>query len=345
MRKDSTIVLATRGSALALAQANLVLDQCRTAFPDLRFEAKVIRTTGDKLETASLSQSGKNLPKGLFTKELEVTLLNGQADFAVHSLKDLPTDLPAGLTLGAVTQRADVRDVLIYRQDRAGKIRSVQNLRQRTTVGTSSTRRRAQLLAQRPDLEVVELRGNIITRLQKLCRKRDLDAIVLAAAGLERMNCHITPDGRLLGDVVPEGLSAIAFDMDTMVPCVGQGALGIEVRENDERIARICERLNHLSTEQCVTAERSFLAAMGGGCASPVAAFAEIVDDEIHMRAISFPDAIIHRAFGTCAQNNAADLGRQLAGALTKGNPASQGSADAPGVPSIYAHRESPTRV
>src|SRR5580765_2093223 len=113
MRSDSTIVLATRGSALALAQANLVLNQCRATFRDLRFELKVMRTTGDKLETASLAQSGKSLPKGLFTKELEVALLNGEADLAVHSLKDLPTDLPPGLKLGAAGKRADVRDVLI----------------------------------------------------------------------------------------------------------------------------------------------------------------------------------------------------------------------------------------
>jgi porphobilinogen deaminase len=158
------------------------------------------------------------------------------------------------------------------------------------------------------------------------------------------MNFRIASDGRLIGDAIPEGLSATLLDLAVMVPCVGQGALGIEVREGDERIARICEGLNHLDTEQCVTAERSFLAAMGGGCASPVAAYAEIVDDAIHLRAISFPDGIIRRAVGTCLRNNSANLGRQLAEAL-KGNPALQCSDGASGAPSPYAHRESPARV
>jgi hydroxymethylbilane synthase len=347
MHRDSPIVLATRGSALALAQAEIVLNECRAAFPDFRFDVKVIRTTGDKLETASLSQGGKGLPKGLFTKELEVALLNGQADFAVHSLKDLPTGLPAGLKLGAVSRRANVRDVLICSASErrsSGEIPSLQNLRKSAIVGTSSTRRRTQLLAQRPDLNIIELRGNIITRLQKLSRKQDMDAIVLAAAGLERMNFRIASDGRLIGHAVPEGLSATLLDLEVMIPCVGQGALGIEVREGDERVAMICQGLNHLNTEQCVTAERSFLAAMGGGCASPVAAYAEIVDGEIHMRAISFPDGIIRRAFGTCTRNNSANLGRHLAEAL-KGSPALQRSDGASDGPSSYAHRESPARV
>jgi len=319
MYKDSTIVLATRGSALALAQADLILNQCRTEFPSLRFEINVIRTTGDKLETASLSQGGKSLPKGLFTKELEIALLNRQADLAVHSLKDLPTDLPAGLKLGAVGQRADLRDVLICcdsQQHYSGQILTLQDLRHGAVVGTSSTRRQAQLLAQRPDLNIVELRGNIITRLQKLACKRDMDAIVLAAAGLERLNFQLTPDGRLSGSSIPDGLLASLLDVNVMVPCVGQGALGVEIRENDARITAICERLNHLPTEQCVGAERSFLAAMGGGCASPVAAYAEIVDDEIRMRAISFPDGIIRQAFGTAERHQGAELGQQLAAKL-----------------------------
>jgi len=344
MHRDSPIVLATRGSALALAQANLMRNACEAAFPDLRFEVQVIRTTGDKLETASLSQSGKSLPKGLFTKELEVALLNGHADLAVHSLKDLPTDLPAGLKLGAVSKRADVRDVLIYsdaRQRSAEKTLSLQNLPKSAIVGTSSTRRRAQLLAQRADLNIIELRGNIITRLQKLARNQDMDTIVLAAAGLERMNFRIGPDGRLIGHAVPEGLSATLLDLEIMIPCVGQGALGIEVREGDERIAKICERLNDVNTGQCVTAERSFLAAMGGGCASPVAAYAEIVGGQVYMRALSFPDGVIRQAAGTCARENAADLGRQLAEALKKKSPTLLCLGAVPGGSTIYAHRES----
>src|SRR5437016_5438056 len=204
------MTIATRGSALALAQANLVFDQCRAAFPKLKFEIKILKTTGDKLQRASLASPAPSLPKGLFTKELEVALLKHQADLAVHSLKDLPTELPAGLKLGAVGKRADARDALVYRDgeyldaqkarasveewspghaDRLGfKPRlSLGELPRGATVATSSTRRKAQLLAPRPDLNVVEIRGNIVTRLQKLADKPELDALLIAAAGLERL--------------------------------------------------------------------------------------------------------------------------------------------------------------
>src|SRR5258708_38139687 len=147
------LLLATRGSALALAQANLILAQCRAAFPNLEFELKIIKTTGDKLQTASLAQEGKTLPKGLFTKELEVALLENKADLAVHSLKDLPTDLPSGLKLGAVGERADVRDVLIYRECDHRPNLALQDLPAGAVVATSSTRRKAQLLTANPNLK------------------------------------------------------------------------------------------------------------------------------------------------------------------------------------------------
>src|SRR5947208_10550793 len=189
--KDTTIPLATRGSALALAQANLVLAQCRAAFPKLRFDLKIVKTTGDKLQSASLAQEGKSLPKGLFTKELEIALLKHKAELAVHSLKDLPTELPAGLKLGAVSKRVDVRDVLAYRdaeylsaqraraaveewspghsERRGFEPRAVlRDLPRGATGAASSPRRKAQLLARRPDQNVVEIRGNVVTRLQKL---------------------------------------------------------------------------------------------------------------------------------------------------------------------------------
>ena len=316
--KHSTIFLATRGSALALAQTNMILAECRAAFPKLRFDTRVIKTTGDKMQTASLAQGGKNLPKGLFTKELEVALLEGDADLAVHSLKDLPTELPVGLALGAVTERADVRDVLIYREAAQRGFESVgmlEELPQGAKVGTSSTRRRAQLLAQRPDLDIVEVRGNIISRLGKLARKQ-MDALVLAAAGLERMKFIITPEGQLSGEGIPKSLRAMILDLNVMLPCVGQGALGIEIREDDTRIGAVCERLNHFFTERCVTAERAFLAAMGGGCASPVAAYAEVIGNKIQMRAISFPDGIIRGAEATSEFTGAEAMGRQLAAEL-----------------------------
>jgi porphobilinogen deaminase len=332
-------VIATRGSALALAQANLVIAQCRTAFPRLTFELKIIKTTGDKLQTASLAQEGKALPKGLFTKELEVALLKHKADIAVHSLKDLPTELPSGLKLGAVGKRADVRDVLIYRDEKYlraaeadtasadwspgqserrgfGPKLTIKKLPKGATVATSSTRRKAQLLAQNPGLNVPEIRGNVVTRMTKLAEKSELDATILAMAGLARLDFIVTPEGRLEGDAVPDGLLATVLEAEEMLPCVGQGALGIEVREHDERIATLCERLNHFNTMVCVTAERTFLAAMGGGCQSPVAALAEVVGDKLRMRALSFTNGPVRRAEAKRPLKEAVELGEQLANEL-----------------------------
>src|SRR5690348_7006190 len=223
MAAERPIIIATRGSALALAQANLIATQCRAAFPRLRFELKIIKTTGDKLQKASMAKVEGGLPKGLFTKELEVALVKGQADLAVHSLKDLPTDLPAGLVLAATPKRADVRDVLIYRdaefiRTRAADIASadwapgqdalrgykphlkLKDFPQGTTIATSSTRRKEQLLAARPDLKIVEIRGNVITRMQKVAEQGGLDATVLALAGITRLNFEVKPDGTLVGD-------------------------------------------------------------------------------------------------------------------------------------------------
>jgi hydroxymethylbilane synthase len=319
---SSPIIIATRGSALALAQANQVLAQCRAAFPSLAFELKLIKTTGDKLQTASLAQEGAALPKGLFTKELEVALLEQRADLAVHSLKDLPTELPTGLMLGAVGQRADVRDVLIYRGAGQSAGRgfkpglAVKDLPAGAVVATSSTRRKAQLLTLNPGLKVPDIRGNVATRMQKVAERAEMDATVLALAGLTRLNFRITPAGRLEGDAVPDGLLATILDTDVMLPCVGQGAVGIEVREGDERVAALCERLNHFDTRQCVTAERAFLAAMGGGCQSPVAAYAEVAGSQLQMRALSFASGPMRRGRAKRPINEAAELGQQLAAEL-----------------------------
>ena len=355
MASERPIIIATRGSALALAQANLIAAQCRETFPKLRFELKIIKTTGDKLQKASMAKVGESLPKGLFTKELEVALVKGHADLAVHSLKDLPTDLPAGLVLAATPKRADVRDVLIYRDAAFIKTRAAGFVSQPSTpinreqalnpqpvdwvpgqdalrgfkphlklkdfpkgaiVATSSTRRKEQLLAARPDLNVVEIRGNITTRMQKVAERGELDATVLALAGLTRLNFRITPEGKLEGDAVPDGLLATVLDVDVMLPCVGQGAIGIEIRTDDERIAKICERLNHFNTFQCVMAERAFLRAMGGGCQSPVAAYAEIDGSRMEMRAVSFREGPARRTEGKRPIAEAAALGERLAAEL-----------------------------
>jgi hydroxymethylbilane synthase len=169
------------------------------------------------------------------------------------------------------------------------------------------------LLEHRPDLTVVEIRGNVITRLQKLADRSELDAVVLAAAGLERLNFRVTPEGQLQGDAVPDGLLATVLEPEVMLPCVGQGALGIEVRADDERVAVICERLNHFNTRQCVTAERAFLRAMGGGCESPIAAYAEIVGSQIRLRAASFRDGAVRRGEASRDLQEPVALGEQLA--------------------------------
>ncbi|HEX3857582.1 MAG TPA: hydroxymethylbilane synthase [Verrucomicrobiae bacterium] len=312
MPVERPIIIATRGSALALAQANLIAEKCRKIFPRLRFELKIITTTGDKLQKASMAKVEGGLPKGLFTKELEVALVKGRADLAVHSLKDLPTEIPAGLILAATPKREDVRDVLIYRDaeffanlatqksdDWIPGQSSLKGFKPHTTlkafpkgtiIATSSIRRKMSLLAARPDLKTVEIRGNVPTRLQKVAERGELDATILALAGLTRLNFEITQDGKLAGDAVPDGLLATVLDLDMVLPCVGQGAIGVEIRADDGRISKICERLNHFNTFHCVTAERAFLRAMGGGCQSPVAAYAEIVGDKISMRAVSFCD-------------------------------------------------------
>lgn len=316
---EKTIIIGTRGSALALAQANQIADECRAAFPKLAFELKVIKTTGDKLQTASIAQG--MLPKGLFTKELEVALLDGGVDLCVHSLKDLPTELPAGLKLGAVSKRVDVRDVLLYRDathfEQSGLLGfparlSAKELPQGATVATSSTRRRAQLLAMRPDLKTIEIRGNVATRMRKLATQPEMDATVLAFAGLMRLGYQLTPDGRIAGHDVPAGLFASIMDVDSMLPCVGQAAIGVEIRTNDERIERICASLNDYASFQCVTAERAFLAGMGGGCLAPVAAYAEPVGERIHMRAVSFMNGF-KRTEVKRSIKEAAELGAEIA--------------------------------
>jgi len=332
---DRPILIATRGSALALAQANAIAAQCRAAFPRLRFELKIIKTTGDKLQKASMAKPDASLPKGLFTKELEVALIKGQADLAVHSVKDLPTDLPAGLKLAATPKRADVRDALIYRDD--SFFTKPENYRKdewtpgqsalrglkphadfadfppQATIATSSTRRKAQLLAVRPDLKVVEIRGNLSTRLQKVADRAELDATVLALAGISRLNFNLASDGKIHGDAVPDGLLATVLELNVMLPCVGQAAIGIEIRAEDERIAKLCERLNHYNTFQCVTAERAFLHGMGGGCLSPVAAYAEVVGERICLRAVSYRDEKVRRGEAKRPLKQALELGQQMA--------------------------------
>jgi hydroxymethylbilane synthase len=310
------ILIATRGSPLALAQANAVLAQFRAAFPGFSFDLKIIKTTGDKLQTASLSHIDATLPRGLFTKELEVALLKHRADLAVHSLKDLPTDLPPELKLGAVAgKREDVRDVLIYKEPQKPRL-NLASLPSAFTVATASTRRKAQLLAARPDIKVIGIRGNVGTRLRKLAEQAALGATILAAAGMARLGFKITPAGGLTGDKVPAGILASFLEIDEMLPCVGQAAIGLEVRANDERIAALCHELNDEESFQCVTAERAFLRAMGGGCQSPLAALARIDGREIELKAVSFLGQNVRHGQARAAVNDAEALGKKVAAQL-----------------------------
>lgn len=249
--------IGTRGSPLALAQAEETRARLLAAHPGLsaaHVEIQVIRTTGDRVQDRPLSEIGG---KGLFTKEIEEALLAKQIDLAVHSMKDMPTQLPSGLAIICLLQREDPRDVLI-----CSSAASLEALPLGATVGTSSMRRQALVLHARPDLRVVAFRGNVETRLAKL-DAGDVDATLLALAGLRRLGL--------------EGVTASPLSVEQMLPAVAQGAIGIEARMDDARITQMLRPLNHLSTEYCVNAERSFLSALDGSCRTPLAALAEML--------------------------------------------------------------------
>lgn len=244
--------IGTRSSELALRQAQLV--QAALNAQGLESELVTYKTVGDKRLDEPLSSIGA---KGLFTQELETDLLNGKTDFAVHSLKDLPTDSPAGLTVAAVLEREDPRDALVVN----GRIvaTSLNELPPGSRIGTSSLRRRAQLLAMRPDLEVAELRGNVPTRLKKIDEGR-VHAAILAAAGLHRLDArqHIT----------------CYLQAPEWLPAAGQGAIAVQVRADDQRMLALASAMNDPSTMRAVVAERAFLAALEGGCQVPIGALA-----------------------------------------------------------------------
>lgn len=321
------IRLATRGSPLALAQTYLAIDRCRAAFPDFAFEIRIIKTTGDRLQRASMAQTPALVSKGLFTKELETALLRNEADLAVHSLKDLPTELPSGLTLGAVLEREDARDVFVCRSagsplptSTRAHASPLDALPPQATVGTSSTRRREQLLELRPDLRVVQIRGNLSTRLDKLAHDPNLAATLLAAAGLRRLGYQLRPDGAIHGPPqhpAPPGLRVALLPISLMIPCVGQAAIGIETRADDPLAQSLCLRLDHDVTRACVTAERAFLRAMGGGCLSPVAAYAEVDFGLLRIEGVSFRSGSAARAAATGPLNAPESLGQKLASRLS----------------------------
>lgn len=248
--KKSHVVIGTRKSPLALWQAEFVKTALHKKFPDLEFSLRHIQTTGDKILDSPLSKIGD---KGLFTREIEHALLRGDIDLAVHSLKDLPTQTPDGLAISAITKREDTRDVLISKTPT-----TLLTLPQGARVATGSLRRRSQLLAHRPDLQIHDIRGNLNTRFKKFFES-DFDAMLLAYAGVHRlgMDQHISE----------------LFSHDLMLPAVGQGALGIETRSHDDTVIQLVEHLNDRETELSTKAERSLLRSLEGGCQIPIGAF------------------------------------------------------------------------
>ncbi len=267
------LIIGSRGSKLALWQAHWVRDQLAAAGYEI--DIRIIKTTGDKLQVVA---PGEPLPpsmaqtvaevgsKGLFIKEIEEALLAGEIDVAVHSLKDLPTDQPAGLALGAVPQREDARDVFIARDGFP-----LESLLPGARVATSSLRRQTQLRALRPDLVCVAMRGNLDTRLRKL-ERGDCEALVLAAAGVHRLG-------------LTERITSY-FSTDQMCPAVGQGALGIEIRADDPGAGKAVARLDQMSTHQAVRAERAVLRRLGGGCQVPIAAHAIVEDGQMRLHGL-----------------------------------------------------------
>lgn len=251
------IVIATRGSKLALCQAELVKSELLALNPDLKIEIKKVKTTGDKILDAPLAKLGG---KGLFVKEIEEALLEGNADLAVHSMKDVPVDLPEGLHIEAICKREDPRDAFITKlKNEKLEVKSFKELPEGATIGTSSLRRASQIKNTRPDLNIIPLRGNLDTRLKKLDEGK-FDAIILAYAGVKRLGL--------------ENRITELIETAVILPAIGQGAIGIECRVNDEFINKLIALLNHEQTSICVKAERAFLKKLEGGCQVPIAAHA-----------------------------------------------------------------------
>lgn len=301
-RHPETLVIATRESALALWQARHVQSELQRLYPGLRVSLLGMTTEGDRRLGSSLAKIGG---KGLFVKELEDALADGRADIAVHSMKDVPMHLPAGFSLAAILERADPRDAFV-----SVKYPGLEQLPPGARVGTSSLRRECQLRARHPQLLIEALRGNVQTRLRKL-DEGQYDAIILAAAGLKRLG-------------LAERIAAL-LPAETSLPAVGQGALGIECREDRDDLFRLLSPLVHPPTRQCVLAERAFSRALAGSCNVPLAGFAEITGERLFLRGlVGAPDGsqVVRGETGGAA-GDAETLGIALAEELKR-----RGAAD-----------------
>ena len=292
------IIIGSRGSDLALWQANFVKGALEKKNKNVSIEIKIIKTKGDKILDVALSKIGD---KSLFTKELEVELLNKKIDLAVHSLKDLQTEIPKGLQLSAVTKRHNVHDVIIARK----KGITLNNLREGATIATGSLRRKSQILHHRPDLKIVDLRGNVPSRIKKFLSS-DWDAIILARAGVERLklNKHLSS----------------TIKTDVMLPAVGQAALGIETRSSDKSTIEIVKSIHHENTYAAVLAERALLKTLEGGCQVPIGAFAEVKPNGLCLDALvgSLDGSITFRKKVRGSKNNPEKIGKALARDLIK---------------------------
>ncbi len=292
------LIIGSRGSELALWQSNYVKKEIEKKNRNIQVEIKIIKTTGDKILDVALSKIGD---KGLFTKELENALLNKTIDLAVHSLKDLQTEIPDGLKLSAVTKRHSVEDVLI-----AGKKKiTIDKLPENAVVATGSLRRRSQLLHLRPDIKIEELRGNVPSRIKKFLDS-DWDAIILARAGVERLGLK-----QYISSYIP---------ITQILPAVGQGALGIEIRSNDKTADEILQSIHHPETYAAVKAEREFLKVLEGGCQVPIGAYAQEKSTGLYLDGLvgAIDGSVTFRKELRGSKKEPEKLGKQLAKDLLK---------------------------
>ena len=264
--KHKKLTIGTRGSDLAVRQTDWLVEQLNNLHPEIVVDTLLIMTTGDKILDSPLSKIGD---KGLFTKEIEHALLDGRIDLAVHSLKDLPTLVPQGLAIGAITKREDIRDVFISHAEK--KHTSFKSVPLHGAIATGSLRRKCQLLHHRPDLRIVDLRGNLRTRREKL-EQSDWDGMVLARAGLLRLGWT---------DMITD-----IFEPDFMMPAVGQGALGVEIRDTDSELRALLVPLHHTPTHQATSGERALLRELEGGCQIPIGTYGRIEGDEFRLDAM-----------------------------------------------------------
>lgn len=289
------LIIGSRGSLLALRQSSIIKDELQLRYPNLSLSIKTIQTSGDRILNVPLHQIGS---KGIFIKEIEEALLDEKIDIAVHSLKDLPTCLPPGLCLGAVIERIDARDALLSDQ-----FSQLSDLPPQSRIGTSSLRRQSQLLNFRPDLKIVQLRGNIDTRINKL-KEGQYEAIILACAGLIRLN---------LDHLIKERIA-----IDQICSAIGQGALALEVRSNDHLTLDMIKSIDHLNSRIATEAERSLLQHLGGGCQVPIAGFASVQDSNINLTGLvgTVDGKIILREYAEGSINHPKDLGKIVANQL-----------------------------